>query len=105
MADDPPPEPSTASPVDKVVVLLKATGDAPILKQNKFKITASDRFEKVVSFLTTQLKPQIGQDGRVFVYLNSAFTPRYDERVSNLYAWYGVEGKLVVNYALQQAWG
>jgi len=25
--------------------------------------------------------------------------------VSNLYAWYGVEGKLVVNYALQQAWG
>jgi ubiquitin-like protein ATG12 len=34
--------------VDKVVVLLKATGDAPILKQNKFKITASDRFEKVV---------------------------------------------------------
>ena len=103
---DPEAEPSTASqPMDKVVVLLKATGDAPILKQNKFKITASDKFEKVVSFLTTQLKPQIGTDGRVFVYLNSAFTPRYDERVSNLYAWYGVEGKLVVNYALQQAWG
>ena len=52
---DPEAEPSTASqPVDKVVVLLKATGDAPILKQNKFKITASDKFEKVVSFLTTQ---------------------------------------------------
>jgi ubiquitin-like protein ATG12 len=105
MADDPPPEPSTAPPVDKVVVLLKATGDAPILKQNKFKITASDRFEKVVQFLTAQLKPQIGADGRVFVYLNSAFTPRYDEKVANLYAWHGVEGKLVVNYALQQAWG
>ena len=102
---DPEAEPPTAAPVDKVVVLLKATGDAPILKRNKFKITASDKFEKVVSFLTTQLKPQIGTDGRVFVYLNSAFTPRYDERVSNLYAWYGVEGKLVVNYALQQAWG
>ena len=43
--------------------------------------------------------------GRVFVYLNSAFTPRYDEKVANLYAWHGVEGKLVVNYALQQAWG
>jgi len=63
-AQDPPapslqPAPSTLDPkpsalreapplVDKVVVLLKATGDAPILKQNKFKITASDRFEKVV---------------------------------------------------------
>ena len=70
---------------EKVVVLLKATGDAPILKQNKFKITAADKF--------------------VFVYLNSAFTPSYDETVANLYAWHGVEGKLVVNYALQQAWG
>ena len=55
--------------------------------------------------ITAQLKPQIGADGRVFVYLNSAFTPRYDEKVANLYAWHGVEGKLVVNYALQQAWG
>lgn len=85
---------------EKVVVLLKATGDAPILKQNKFKITAADKFEKVVGFLSNQLGGK-----RVFVYLNSAFTPSYDETVANLYAWHGVEGKLVVNYALQQAWG
>ena len=98
---DPEAEPSTASqPVDKVVVLLKATGDAPILKQNKFKVNASDPFAKVVQFLSAQLGRK-----RVFVYLNSAFTPSYDESVANLYAWHGVEGKLVVNYALQQAWG
>ena len=93
---------TSAPPVgpEKVVVLLKATGDAPILKQNKFKITAADKFEKVVGFLSNQLGGK-----RVFVYLNSAFTPSYDETVANLYAWHGVEGKLVVNYALQQAWG
>ena len=50
------------------------------------------------------LSAQLGRK-RVFVYLNSAFTPSYDESVANLYAWHGVEGKLVVNYALQQAWG
>lgn len=93
-------ERTTSAPPEKVVVLLKATGDAPILKQNKFKITAADKFEKVVGFLSTQLGGK-----RVFVYLNSAFTPGYDETVANLYAWHGVEGKLVVNYALQQAWG
>ena len=91
---------ASAPAAEKVVVLLKATGDAPILKQNKFKITAADKFEKVVGFLSAQL----GRKG-VFVYLNSAFTPSYDETVANLYAWHGVEGKLVVNYALQQAWG
>lgn len=105
IAKDPPPVPdgrAAAAPAtpDKVVVLLKATGDAPILKQNKFKITASDRFEKVVGFLSNQLGKK-----QIFVYLNSAFTPSYDETVANLYSWYGVEGKLVVNYALQQAWG
>ena len=103
----PAPSPASSAPAappasgpEKVVVLLKATGDAPILKQNKFKITSSDRFEKVVGFLSNQLGKK-----QIFVYLNSAFTPRYDETVANLYRWHGVEGKLVVNYALQQAWG
>jgi ubiquitin-like protein ATG12 len=95
--------PSASRPVDlpvKVVVLFKATGDAPILKQNKFKISAHEKFEKVVSFLGTQLGKK-----HIFVYLNSAFTPRYDETVANLYEWHGVEGKLVVNYATTPAWG
>ena len=69
---------ASAPAPEKVVVLLKATGDAPILKQNKFKITAADKFEKVVGFLSAQL----GRKG-VFVYLNSAFTPSYDETVAN----------------------
>ena len=84
----------------KVVVLLRAVGDAPILKQNKFKISATEKFEKVVSFLGVQLRGK-----SIFVYLNSAFTPRYDETVANLFLWHGVEGKLVVYYATTPAWG
>ncbi|KAK1262565.1 Ubiquitin-like protein ATG12 [Acorus gramineus] len=39
----------------KVVVHLRATGDAPILKQAKFKIAGSDKFGKVIEFLRRQL--------------------------------------------------
>ncbi|XP_049932698.1 ubiquitin-like protein ATG12 isoform X3 [Nymphaea colorata] len=46
---------SPAAPVQKVVVHLKATGDAPILKQAKFKITGTEKFAKVIDFLRKQL--------------------------------------------------
>ncbi|XP_028080833.1 ubiquitin-like protein ATG12 isoform X3 [Camellia sinensis] len=39
----------------KVVVHLRATGDAPILKQAKFKIAGTDKFAKVIDFLHRQL--------------------------------------------------
>ncbi|GMQ08171.1 hypothetical protein CsSME_00052021 [Camellia sinensis var. sinensis] len=39
----------------KVVVHLRATGDAPILKQAKFKIAGTDKFAKVIDFLRRQL--------------------------------------------------
>ncbi|CAA2969430.1 ubiquitin ATG12 isoform X1 [Olea europaea subsp. europaea] len=44
-----------ASETRKVVVHLRATGDAPILKQAKFKISGTDKFVKVIDFLRRQL--------------------------------------------------
>ncbi|XP_010270807.1 PREDICTED: ubiquitin-like protein ATG12 isoform X3 [Nelumbo nucifera] len=81
----------------KVVVHLRATGDAPILKQAKFKlrfvvscyvgpltslpilIAGTDKFAKVIDFLRRQLHRDT---------LN-----------------FGFDGKLVVNYACSMAWG
>ena len=79
--DAPPPTAADAAQPAKVVVLFKATGDAPILKQNKFKarawrarapqacalafaadaprgaqISANERFGKVVDFLRKQIQ-------------------------------------------------
>lgn len=84
----------------KVVVLLRATGDAPILKQSKFKIGASEKFAKVIDFLRRQLHRET-----LFVYINSAFSPNPDEAVIDLYDNFGIDGKLVVNYACSMAWG
>ncbi|KAB2620225.1 ubiquitin-like protein ATG12 [Pyrus ussuriensis x Pyrus communis] len=69
----------------QVVVHLRATGDAPILKQAKFKILGTDKFAK-------------------FVYVNSAFSPNSDELVIDLYNNFCFDGKLVINYACSMAW-
>jgi hypothetical protein len=44
----------------KVVVQFKATGNAPIMKQNKFKISAHQRFGSVADFLRKQLRVKPG---------------------------------------------
>ncbi|KAL3824489.1 hypothetical protein ACJIZ3_020518 [Penstemon smallii] len=104
-----------ASETRKVVVHLRATGDAPILKQAKFKIAGADKFVKVIDFLCRQLHRDT-----LFVYINSAFSPNPDELVTDLYNAlvqvclltsvyvqqnFGFDGKLVVNYACSMAWG
>ncbi|CAN6448775.1 unnamed protein product [Victoria cruziana] len=71
---------SPVASVQKVVVHLKATGDAPILKQAKFKITGTEKFAKVIDFLRKQLHRET-----LFVYINSAFCPNPDELVVDLY--------------------
>ncbi|CAF1934848.1 unnamed protein product [Brassica oleracea] len=93
---------ATESPssVRKIVVHLRATGGAPILKQNKFKISGTDKFAKVIDFLGRQL-----HSDSLFVYVNSAFSPNPDESVIDLYNNFGIDGKLVVNYACSMAWG
>ncbi|XP_012068887.1 ubiquitin-like protein ATG12 isoform X2 [Jatropha curcas] len=90
----------SSSSVRKVIVQLKATADAPILKQNKFKIAGTDKFAKVIDFLRRQLHRET-----VFVYVNSAFSPNPDELVIDLFNNFGVDGKLLVNYACSMAWG
>jgi ubiquitin-like protein ATG12 len=39
------------------------------------------------------------------VYLREAFAPSPEERISVLHDAFGVDGRLVVNYALTPAWG
>lgn len=85
---------------DKVVVLFKQTGDAPIVKHSKVKIDREKQFKEVVQFLCNQLKKD-----SVFVYLKNAFSPSLDEKVATLYDAYGANDMLVVNYSLTPAWG
>ncbi|GMH03806.1 hypothetical protein Nepgr_005645 [Nepenthes gracilis] len=84
-----PGSPTTAAP--KVIVHLRATGDAPILKQAKFKISGSDKFANVIDFLRRQLHRET-----MFVYVNSAFSPNPDELVIDLYNNFGIDVSIII---------
>ncbi|GAA6005024.1 hypothetical protein JCM11491_002311 [Sporobolomyces phaffii] len=85
------------------IVRFKATGNAPIMKQNLFKISASSKFQAVHAFLRQHLKTK--PSDALFLYINSSFAPAPDDVVSSLFASYGTEGQLIVNYSSTQAWG
>ncbi|KAI8367605.1 APG12-domain-containing protein [Radiomyces spectabilis] len=87
----------------KVVVRFRAIGNAPILKQSFYKITASNKFQTVIQFLRKELKYQ-GTDP-LFLYINSAFAPTPDETVASLYKCFNTDGHLIVNYSVTAAWG
>ncbi|KAL7417616.1 putative ubiquitin-like modifier [Mrakia frigida] len=87
----------------KVVVRFKSVGSAPVMKQNFYKITGSNRFQAVIQFLRKELnwKP----NDPLFTYINSSFSPAPDDTVSNLFKCFSTEGHLIVNYSTTQAWG
>ncbi|UZJ54721.1 hypothetical protein CBS101457_004041 [Exobasidium rhododendri] len=87
----------------KVVVRFKAIGNAPIMKNNYFRITAFNRFQAVIQFLRKELGWK--QSDALFLYINSSFSPAPDDSVGNLFRCFGTEGHLIVNYSTQAAWG
>ncbi|EJD07802.1 APG12-domain-containing protein [Fomitiporia mediterranea MF3/22] len=85
-----------ARDTSKVVVRFKAVGNAPIMKQNFYKITASNRFQTVIQFLRKELGWKSGD--ALFTYINLAFSPAPDDTVSNLFKCFQTDGHLIVNY-------
>ncbi|KAI0254542.1 putative autophagy-related protein 12 [Lactifluus subvellereus] len=87
----------------KVVVRFKAVGNAPIMKQNFFRVTVSNRFQAVIQFLRKELGWKPGEP--LFTYINLAFSPAPDDTIANLYRSFATDGHLIVNYSTTAAWG
>ncbi|KAF9972719.1 hypothetical protein BGZ73_004146 [Actinomortierella ambigua] len=108
-APRPPVSPATVlanlkkKDTSKVVVRFRAIGNAPILKQNFYKISASNKFMAVIQFLRKELNYQPSDP--LFLYVNSAFSPAPDETVTNLYKCFNTDGRLIINYCTSPAWG
>ncbi|KAF9064337.1 APG12-domain-containing protein [Rhodocollybia butyracea] len=88
---------------DKVIVRFKAVGNAPIMKQNFFKITSANRFQAVIQFL----RKELGYKGTepLHTYINLAFSPAPDDTVANLFKSFQTDNHLIVNYSTTAAWG
>lgn len=85
-------------------VLLKATGDAPIMKKKKWSVGRDKPLGWVTEFVRKYISKNNAEQS-VFLYINQAFAPSPDAEIGVLYDCFGADGKLVIQYCLTQAWG
>ncbi|KAI1141379.1 ubiquitin-like autophagy protein Apg12 [Hypoxylon sp. FL0543] len=89
---------------EKIRVRFKAVGSAPQLKQEVRRISATQKFEAVVSHLRKLLR--LNPTDGLFLYVNSAFAPALDEVVGNLHRCFkDSNDQLIVVYSITPAFG
>ncbi|XP_049789005.1 autophagy protein 12-like [Schistocerca nitens] len=87
----------------KIDILMKATGNAPILKRKRWAVEPDKKIGWITEFFKKHLRLEKSES--LFLYVNQAFAPAPDNTVGNLYECYGIDGKLVIHYCKSQAWG
>ncbi|KAB7498419.1 Ubiquitin-like protein ATG12 [Armadillidium nasatum] len=87
----------------KVDILLKATGDAPIMKNKKWSVPCDRTIGSIIAFVKRYLKLQ--ESDSLYIYVNQCFAPSPDQIIMNLYECFGADGKLVLHYCKTPAWG
>uniref|UniRef100_A0A1B6EEV5 Ubiquitin-like protein ATG12 n=1 Tax=Clastoptera arizonana TaxID=38151 RepID=A0A1B6EEV5_9HEMI len=88
---------------DKIEILLKHTGNAPIMKKKKWSVERDKKIGAIIEFCKKYLK--IDPSESLFIYVNQSFAPSPDQIIENLYNCYGTDGKLILHYCISQAWG
>ncbi|KAI2627047.1 ubiquitin-like autophagy protein Apg12 [Hypomontagnella submonticulosa] len=89
---------------EKILVRFKAVASAPQLKREVRRISASQKFEAVVSHLRKALR--LNPTDGLFLYVNSAFAPALDEIVGNLHRCFkDSNDQLIVVYSITPAFG
>ncbi|XP_055352503.1 ubiquitin-like protein ATG12 isoform X2 [Paramacrobiotus metropolitanus] len=88
---------------EKIDVLLKAVGDAPIMKKKRWAVDRTKKVIWVADFIRKFIKCEPNES--LFLYVNQCFSPCPDQEIGSLYECFGSDGKLVLHYCKQQAWG
>ncbi|VDN05300.1 unnamed protein product, partial [Thelazia callipaeda] len=88
----------------KVEILLKAVGDAPILKQNKWMVDESKTVAELTIFLRNYMK--LSDSDSLLLFINQSFAPSPDQTLQNLKDCFASgDSKLIINYSKTPAWG
>jgi len=93
------------SPSQKVTIRFQPLPGAPPPnpKWVAVKVSASQKFESVVSFLRKKLG--VKGDNGLFVYVNKVFAPGLDEGVGGLWRCFKIDDELKVSYSMAPAFG
>ncbi|TNN20459.1 Ubiquitin-like protein [Schistosoma japonicum] len=89
--------------LDKVILLLKAAGNAPVMKKMKWSVSRKQKIHWVVDFIRKYISCDPSES--LFLYVNQCFAPAMDAEIGSLYDCFSVEGKLILHYCKTQAWG
>jgi ubiquitin-like protein ATG12 len=95
---------STTTGSGKILIQLRAVGEATALKKQKFKLDGSKTVIEVQKFLKKALASD-GGDKPIYLFCGSGFSPTLDQNLQDLYENFQVAGELVISYAVQEAWG
>ncbi|EDX10190.1 autophagy protein 12-like [Drosophila erecta] len=98
---------SSSTPADKdgskICILLNATGNVPIIKKRTWTVDPNKTVSWIQKFIHKFLKLDASE--QIFLYVNQTFAPAPDQIIKNLYECHGTNGKLVLYYCKNQAWG
>ncbi|KAJ8956178.1 hypothetical protein NQ318_020729 [Aromia moschata] len=73
----------------KVDILLKPTGNAPIMKKKKWTVDNDKKIGWIIEFIKKYLKLEPNE--KLFLYVNQTFAPSPDQIVKNLYDCYSTK--------------
>uniref|UniRef100_A0A3Q2TET2 Ubiquitin-like protein ATG12 n=1 Tax=Fundulus heteroclitus TaxID=8078 RepID=A0A3Q2TET2_FUNHE len=93
----------TSEEKKKIDVLLKAVGDAPIMKTKKWTVDRGRTVQSLAQFISRFLK--LDANEQLFIYVHQSFAPSPDQEVGVLFDCFGSDSKLVLHYCKSQAWG
>jgi ubiquitin-like protein ATG12 len=88
---------------NKVEIVLRPVGSAPILKKKKFTLDRT----KNVKWLAEWLKKYMKLDSKeqLFLYVNQEFAPSLDTEIGTIFDCFGITNNLIFNYCTTPAWG
>ncbi|WAR11584.1 ATG12-like protein [Mya arenaria] len=67
----------------KIDVLLKAAGDAPIMKKKKWTVDRNKKVAYITAFISKAIKLEPGES--LFLYVNQSFAPPLDTEVGTVF--------------------
>ena len=86
----------------KVLLHLRAVGEASSLKRNKFKLNGTKTILDVQQFL---LKSLGHTNKSVYIYCGTGFSPTPDQLIQDLYDNFQTNGEVIITYGIQETWG
>ena len=88
---------------NKIEILLKAVGNAPILRKKKFLLDRNRNVHYIHDWLKKYMKLEPSE--QLFLYINQEFAPSPDAEIGTIYDCFKTNNHVIFHYCTTPAWG